>query len=125
MPTARAATGAPGEKPGMMEAGGRHRPWWKLTDDPMLQHAIKTQRRDRRAKVRRFATKGIAGGHTTEKLPYPSGYHQRRALEAQQRPGISGSAKRRRRKGGNPKGGPGQGGVQGATRRLAEAVKGK
>lgn len=114
----------PGDKgPAPLIAGGRHRPYWKLTDDVMLRHTIKTERRNRRRQLRKGATKGICGGHTTEKVPYPSDYNREQAELRRRRPGLSGAAKRRKRKGGNPKGGPGQGGIQGAGRRLAATLK--
>lgn len=65
--------------------------------------------------------KGIVGYRPRR----PSMYSLEHPLRAKPRqgPGLSGAEKRRKRKGGNPKGGPGQGGVQGALRRLAAAVR--
>lgn len=60
--------------------------------------------------------KGIVGNNV-----FQFGYEHRLGPFVGKHPnGLSGAEKRRKRKGGNPKGGPGSGGIQGAMRRLAE-----
>lgn len=111
-----------GKKPLPISGGGRHRPFWKLTDDPLLRHGIRRERQQLRANKNKPMMKGIVGSIATEKIPYPP----LRGPEKERRPGqprgLSGAEKRRKRKGGNPKGGPGGGGTQGALRRLRVAL---
>lgn len=89
-------TGPPQRSP--ISGGGRHRPFWKLTEDPMLRHSIKTTRRERRASVNRKAMKGIVGAITRATPLYPPLQLAGKQREPGQPIGRSGNQKRRQRR---------------------------
>jgi hypothetical protein len=72
------------------------------------------------------APSGIVGVQGSRQSMYQMD-HGLKLPEKQRQPGqpkgIGGAAKRRRRKGGNPQGGPGHGGIQGSLKRLKKVVE--
>lgn len=92
-----------------ISGGGRHRPFYKLTDDVMLRHSIRRERQEQRRRKRKPAMKGIVGATMTEQIPYPPLQLPDKQREPGQPTGLSGSQKRRARRCGNPEGLKGEG----------------
>lgn len=84
-------------KPLPITGGGRHRPFWKLTDDKLLRHGIRRERQERRRNLNRKAFKGIIGAVTQETPPYPPLTLSEKPRQPGQPVGRSGAQKRRAR----------------------------
>lgn len=66
--------------------------------------------------------KGLVG-HKGRRRSFADDMYPLSAMKAQPvRTGLTGAEKRRKRKGGNPRGGPGGGGIQGSMRRLKASI---